>query len=538
MGSPANLAPRPLSSLTYRILAINIAALAVLIIGITYLGQYRKTLTTAELELLRTEAQLYAALAGETMQAQTNLTQQHAERYARVLSETDKNRQIIVFGQSGKFLAMAGLSAESLAKADSEPEFLPDPSAHSILDQLFNFLVKLVTVEFNLPPYPAYDKNNMKFFPDVADALQHGVGLSVWKAPDGGLLLSAASPIYRQGSMMGVLLITKTDTSIEHTFIKLRLDIFRIFVASLTITFALSLYLSGIIGHPLRQLAQATEAIRKRKSRDIQIPDFSHRHDEIGELSISIREMTQALYNRMDSIEAFAADVAHELKNPLTSLHSAVETLQRVKKEEDRERLQNVILHDVRRMDRLISDISAASRLDAALSRESVQAVCALKDVLLPLIDSLSIPMQRGAQAQHNPSIILNLPISPLFIKAHASRLSQVFQNIIGNALSFSPEGKPITITAFSNGPSVIIHVDDCGPGIPENRLETIFDRFYSERPDSESFGNHSGLGLSITRQIVKNYGGTIHAENKRDTHGNITGARFILIFQQADNEK
>lgn len=527
------LKPRPLSSLTYRILGINIAALAVLVLGILYLGQYRQALITSELELLKTEIQFYSAVASESVGDTGPFDKIKAQRYATALSEVG-NRQVVLLSGDGDFLAVAGLSAATLMNPVDETTQNGEQGFRSLLDQSFNRLVKLVAVEFDLPHYPGFtqEDKNMKNVPDVSAAMTGGLGVSVWRAKDGGLLMSAAAPIYSKAKIVAIVLVTKTDTAIEKTFSKLRFDVFRIFIAALTITFALSLYLSGIIGHPLRQLAQAAEIVRKKMGRDYQIPDFSNRKDEIGELSIALRDMTKSLHDRMDSIERFAADVAHELKNPLTSLHSAVETLQRVKKDEDRIRLQNIILHDVRRMDRLISDISAASRLDAELSREG-GGNSTMQDILLPLIDSFRKPINRGTSVSEPSQIILRMSDAPVFVRGNTNRLGQVFQNLISNALSFSKTEQPVIITVTQSSGEVVVTVDDEGPGIPEGKLAAIFDRFYTERPHAESFGSHSGLGLSIAQQIVETYDGSIHAENRRNTDGSVLGARFVVRLKE-----
>jgi two-component system sensor histidine kinase ChvG len=282
-----------------------------------------------------------------------------------------------------------------------------------------------------------------------------------------------------------------------------------------------------------------------RKGREAEIPDFSYRRDEIGELSIVLREMTQALWDRMDSIERFAADVAHELKNPLTSLKSAVETVSIVKKDKDRSKLMEVISHDIERMDRLISDISNASRLDAELSRESLEKID-LRKVLNNLIDLHKSPLDRKAgetkktsRTVKAASADVNLTLNDMseeenFVWGLETRLAQVFENLISNAISFSPAGGTVHVTIVPVRKRVVVTIEDEGPGIPENRLETIFDRFYTERPEHEDYGRHSGLGLSICKQIVTALGGQIFAENTKDEREKVTGARFTVILGRA----
>jgi two-component system sensor histidine kinase ChvG len=322
------------------------------------------------------------------------------------------------------------------------------------------------------------------------------------------------------------------------------------FGGTLVVTILLSIYLSGLIAKPLRRLMQAAESVRTGKRGDSEIPDLSYRHDEIGELSLVLRSMTQALHERMDSIESFAADVSHELKNPLTSLRSAVETLGVVKGEKDREKLMGIIGHDISRLERLINDISSASRLDAELSRENFERV-ELWDFLNRIIDLYKDPLKRAYEngpnnKQHviltDKNVSIRLEGDPGSASAYESaqvwgvedRLAQVFQNVLSNALSFSPEGGQIRVRVSAGKRRVFVNIEDEGPGIPEGKLEAIFERFYSERPAHEDYGMHSGLGLSICKQIITALGGDMSAENIKDLNGRITGARFTVVLNIA----
>jgi two-component system sensor histidine kinase ChvG len=253
------------------------------------------------------------------------------------------------------------------------------------------------------------------------------------------------------------------------------------------------------------------------------IPDFSARGDEIGDLSGALREMTSALWQRMDAIERFAADVAHEIKNPLTSLRSAVETAARIQDPGKREKLLAIVMEDVKRLDRLISDISDASRLDAELSRIEPEPVD-VGHVLGTLAEVYDV-----TQAEEGPRIRLVLPEEPLVVSGVEGRLVQVFRNLIANAVSFSPPDGTIRLSARQDEDAVVVTVEDDGPGIPEGKLEAIFNRFYTERPSGEKFGTHSGLGLSISKQIVDAHQGVIRAENRRDADGRVIGARFVV---------
>jgi two-component system sensor histidine kinase ChvG len=295
---------------------------------------------------------------------------------------------------------------------------------------------------------------------------------------------------------------------------------------ALGVTILLSIYLARTIANPILRLASAAEQVRGDRHRRYSIPDFGKRSDEIGQLAAALRDMTQALWLRIDAIERFAADVAHELKNPLTSMRSAVETAARINDPDRRQKLMNIILEDVGRLDRLISDISDASRLDAELSRENSGPVD-IRQMLAALVD-----VTETTAAQNHTLLVLDTDGKrDLVVNGIEGRLVQVFRNLIANALSFSPPGGRITLKARVENGTVVAQVLDEGPGIPEGRERDIFKRFYSERPQNEKFGVHSGLGLSISKQIVEAHGGTLVAKNRRRPDGSIVGARFVVTL-------
>jgi two-component system sensor histidine kinase ChvG len=325
-------------------------------------------------------------------------------------------------------------------------------------------------------------------------------------------------------------MLSTTDREIEDELRTVRLELMRIFGATLLLTVLLSLYLASTIARPIRRLAAAAQRAQGRGAR-IEIPEMTGRNDEIGELAGSLRAMTDALWQRMSAIESFAADVAHELKNPLSSLRSAVETVARIDDPVKQRRLMAIIQDDVERLDRLITDISDASRLDAELSRVEMSPT----DIAAML--SALVDMHAETREEHAPRLVLDLPRDqagrrrPLVVPGIESRLSQVLLNIIANAVSFSPPGGEIRIRAAAEGRAVVVTVEDQGPGIPEDKLTAIFDRFYTERPAGEKFGTHSGLGLSISKQIVEAHRGRIWAENILDPREKTTvrGARFAI---------
>ena len=301
----------------------------------------------------------------------------------------------------------------------------------------------------------------------------------------------------------------------------------------------LSLFLAGAIAGPVRRLAEAAERVRWGTKSRQEIPDFTSRSDEIGHLSGALRDMTRALYNRIDAIESFAADVAHELKNPLTSLRSAVETLPLAKKAESRQRLMSIIQHDVKRLDRLISDISDASRLDAELARADAEPVHMVR--LLEAVVSVANERRRD----NEPPIVLTIEPhasgpDAFQVVGHDSRLGQVINNLVDNARSFSPPDSTVRVTLRRRRLEVEVVVEDDGPGIEPHALDRIFERFYTDRPE-QGFGQNSGLGLSISRQIIEAHRGTIRAENRPgppDQDGEPTrlGARFIVRLPAQGN--
>jgi two-component system sensor histidine kinase ChvG len=337
-------------------------------------------------------------------------------------------------------------------------------------------------------------------------------------------VLSVAIPVQRYKQVLGALMLSTGSTEIEEEVRTVRFELLRIFGVALLVTVLLSLYLAGTIARPIRRLAAAAERGRGRRAR-VEIPDFTRRGDEIGELSGALREMTDALWQRMSAIERFAADVAHEIKNPLSSLKSAVETAVRIEEPATQRRLMAIILDDVERLDRLITDISDASRLDAELSRLELGPVD-IAAMLQALVD-----VHEATRGDGRPRLILDLPERgrSLMVPGTETRLSQVFLNVIANAVSFSPPDDEIRLTARHDGRAVLVTVEDCGPGIPEDKLTAIFDRFYSERPAGEKFGTHSGLGLSISKQIIEAHRGMIWAENRKHADGVVAGARFSI---------
>jgi len=555
--------PEPrITGLTLKIMGVNAAALIMLLLGILYLGQYQNELIEAKLETFNAEVQLIAAAIGEgasikpDIPAWQPIEETKDSTYSPILSEIKtrkmgyrfgqmSGRQIYIFNTEGKMIAdsskLDGPGGEIDVTPLAPPDAKPQNDTPNTLKKMARWVLKIFTQRKELPRYPETNLKHAKHHPNVLDAINGSGSISVWNNNEKQIILSTTAPIRNNGTIIGGILMNRRGHDIEEDLGKVWSNILIIFSGTLVITTILSIYLSGVIARPLRKLAKAAEAVRRGKSKAAEIPDLSDRNDEIGELSIALRQMTNALWERMDTIENFAADVSHELKNPLTSLRSAIETLTIVKDEAKQNKLMRIIEHDLERLDRLISDISMASRLDAELSREATETVN-LKTVLNNLIERYKTPLERSKEQNSatwdNKATLENQTITldssenkDIIVPGRESRLTQVFENLIVNALSFSPENGTITISVKPKLGHVIITIEDQGPGIPETKLETIFDRFYSERPDHEQYGQHSGLGLSICRQIIFALDGRITAENITDQNTEVTGARFSIIL-------
>ena len=541
---------RRITGMTLRIIGVNVIAVFALLLGVVYLGQYHAVLIEAKLERFETELLLVTAAISEG--ALIHLTEEDGTN--SVVLSLDQARDLSARLAATIDQRIVIFNDQDLMIADSQP-FITENSVKPIITLVKDKGRILTSVEVlkttagwiasffprynDLLVFPGVISNNGADYVDVVDAKRLNVSVSAWRNPDGQVILSSAMPIKNEGKIVGIVLLVSDADDIKSALGDMWFNILKIFLLTLLITILISIYLSGVIARPLRKLADAAENVRRGKLKHTDIPDMSDRHDEIGELSVVLREMTNALWERMDTIESFAADVAHEIKNPLTSLKSAVETAFIVTKKEDLNKLLGVIQHDIERLDRLITDISKASRLDAELSREAFERVD-LKQILHQLLDAYKNPLEREAFYSQNSSealkdgvmITLDLPDhNNIFVLGSEIRLIQVFQNIIANALSFAPVKSIVKIEAEVTLKRVTIVIEDEGSGIPDGKLADIFERFYSERPNHEAYGRHSGLGLSICKQIITAHNGVIYAENKKDRAGNIEGARFVVIL-------
>lgn len=548
------------SSLTRRIVVFNVVALCVLVSGVLYLNQFREGLIDARRQSLLTQAEIIAGAIAEsaTSNQEAQIIDPLDRRRGKPLDirpRGDMDDETVVHGlpiipeNAAPILRRLVLPTQTRARLYDKDGWLildsrqlsdsseivafelPPPAgadAEGPIGRLRDRLLRLLPGR-DLERYKEAGSQNGSIYSEVTRALG-GLPSSMERINERGeLIVSVAVPIQRYRAVLGALMLSTRGGDIDAIVRAERLAIVQVFLVALGVTILLSVVLAGTIAEPVRRLAESAEIVRRGKTRRAQIPDFTDRRDEIGELSGALRDMTNALYSRIDAIESFAADVAHELKNPLTSLRSAIETFSLAKDEAAKARLMQIIQDDVRRIDRLISDISNASRLDAELSREEMEDVniATLLETVCDLFTEtgvtgsarVKLDIEAGAHGR-----------AGLVVKGFDMRLGQVARNLIDNALSFSPAGGTVHVSARRVPRKIVITVEDEGPGIPADNFERIFDRFHTDRPDS--FGQHSGLGLAISKQIVEAHRGTIRAENrhaKDDPDGAVLGARFIV---------
>ncbi|WP_445681692.1 stimulus-sensing domain-containing protein [Radicibacter daui] len=526
-----------ISRLTLRILAVNLAALLVPVLGALYLGEYRNELIASGVESLRNQALLFSDAVAEGAAValpdeRSTLSPSQALAIVRRLSETGSVRTRL-YDADGSLIADSRRLSGGGGTVIIEELPPPDPNppwwrgTMDFLDRLFAPLTKPAGL---LRHGDTGFSANPQAYPDVVLALEGETQASLWDNGSNGFTMTVAAPVQLFKQVLGAVLLSRDSREIENALRSVRLQLLTVFAVALSVTVLLSLYLARSLARPITRLARAAERMRASPGRELTIPDFSARQDEIGHLSVALRDMTRSLWDRMDAIERFAADVAHEIKNPLTSMRSAIETATRIKDPERQGKLFAIILDDVTRLDRLITDISDASRVDAEMSRAQVEPLD-LDTVLSMLVENYRATRQDG-----QPEVSYEGP-GPGKARTQAleGRLVQVFRNLVGNAISFSPPDGAIKVRlAVRRGGGIEASVEDSGPGIPDAKLDAIFNRFYSERPAGEKFGTHSGLGLSISKQIIDALHGRIYAENRRDSRGNIIGARFVVELPPA----
>ena len=546
------------SSLTRRIVSLNIAGLVALVASILYLSQFRAGLIDARAQSLLVQGEIIAGAIAASATVDTNTITIdpdrlsdpkpgetygapdeysgldfpiNPERVAPVLRRliTPTKTRARIYDRDGALI----LDSRNLYRQGDVLRFeLPPPSEEK--PGFFERTMIAIRTWLNrgdLPLYRELGPENGKGYREVAQSLEGQEGSMVRINERGEVIVSVAVPVQRFHAVYGVLMLSTQGGDIDQMVTAERLAILKVGGVASVVMIVLSLLLASTIAGPVRRLADSAERVRRRIRTRVEIPDFTRRRDEIGHLSGALRDMTDALYNRIEAIEMFAADVAHELKNPLTSLRSAVETLPLARNENSRSRLLAVIEHDVKRLDRLISDISDASRLDAELQRQDMTPVDLhrLLNTLTSVANETKLGHDVGVQVRfegRTPEDIFSVP-------GHDSRLGQVISNLLVNAQSFSTTGGKVRIVCRRARSEIEIIVDDDGPGIRDDALERIFERFYTDRPH-QGFGQNSGLGLSISKQIVEAHGGRIWAENRAgpadpDGEPTVAGARFVV---------
>ncbi|AKR48409.1 ATP-binding protein [Acetobacter pasteurianus] len=545
---------RLISPLMRRVLLVNILPIALLGVTILFLNQFRNGLLATEVTALREQARIYAGALG---QSAVRATHPHAinpqdrgyvleESLARPLllrlTEPSPNAHARLFGPDGRLVAdnladwpETAEPAPATPRNEQRVKTIPFPPATQpgIYERFLTWLwgshnsgiVTLNTDEEDIPAQPSGTAIGTQGAPPPPP---QEAPPYIRRTARGRLIITVAEPVMHDGSTIGIIQLTRVASQVDRSLFAIRSSILSVFLMALVLTVLLSWYLSLTIARPLLRLAASAQVMRDATGRTGTVPArLLARRDEIGDVARALQASAQALWKRMDAIERFAADVSHEIKNPLSSIRSAIETLLRIEDLNQQRRLLTIINDDVRRLDRLITDISDASRLDAEMSRAKAEPVA-----IAPLLSVLA-EIQQATRQDGQPIVQTNVqgdtPESPLEVLAVEDRLVQVLRNLIGNAISFSPPNGHITLSAMPTGKMVTISVADEGPGIPQAKLDSIFDRFYSERPKNENFGQHSGLGLSISRQIIEALHGTISVDNLHNQNGQVIGACFTI---------
>ena len=498
-------------SLAHRIFAVNVLTVVLLALSVLYLDQYRNRLSKERSRQTRIEATTVAHALSYVPEAQ----------WPALLAATTRasDSRMRVYEPDGK------LAIDSWRITGPTYE-LRDPNSQKwtkdvarALDRGFNFLVGADPLDDYQEP--ALDR--LQAWPEALDARRSGrAETAVRNAPDLTPVISAAAPL--KG---GMLLVTDNDRAFTRTIRSQRANLIAIMAAVILLSALLSLFLARTIVRPLRRLALAAHRVRLGRAREVKVPRLPSRTDEIGLLARSVSDMSQSLRQRIDNIEAFAADVTHELKNPLASLRSAMDGLDRVDDPKLKQKLISVAREDVVRLDRLINDIGEAARTDAELARATFEPVD-----LGPLIEQI-VASWETRREKGDASIAFARPRkATAVVMGKPDRLARAINAIVDNAVSFSPPGGLVEVAAAHVGEEIRIRIDDEGPGVPHEAREAIFNRFHSIRPEGDSFGRHSGLGLAIAEAIVKGHGGEIDVQDRDDAP---SGARFTIRLPAAD---
>ena len=519
-----------ISPLLLRLLTLNILALFFLLGGLFSIDRYQQTLQENEFKKLEDEGRILSQAIGRTIlptegfKSQVIITAEAQETISFLLSKS--RVRIRLFSYQGDLLADSERSVgfQTRVKSVELPSLQEKNFVRIFFEKIYSYVSLLLVKTSKLSVYKENTLQQAEDYEEVLKALYGEKTRVLMQLESGKKLLGVALPVQSYKKITGAILLTLDSTNIENKLKDFRFEVFKIFFLALFLTVCVSIYLSANIVKPIRKLANATKNINPSEGRKLSIPQFSDRKDEINDLAISMKEMLNSIWNRMDAIENFAADVAHEIKNPLTSLKSAVDVSNNTTNKKQLNKLSKIINQDIKRLDRLVTDISNASRLDAELSREGMKKFN-IKKVLEETVNFYN--------RDENKILFNFIKNSNYSIYGNEQRLSQVFNNIIDNALSFNKGYRKIEILLKSNKNNIFIEISDYGPGVDKNNFNKIFDRFYTERPSKEKFGEHSGLGLSIVKQILEVHKGVIRVENRLGKNKKIIGAKFIITLKK-----
>ena len=518
-----------ISPLLLRLLTLNILALFFLLGGFFSIDRYQQTLMENEYLKLEDEGRILSQAIGRSIALTENYRPQifiTREAQITISHLLEKSRvRIRLFSYQGDLIADSKktIGYQTKVKETKLPTVKNQNIFRILFEKVYINILALIAKTSNLKIYQENVLQHADDYNEVLKALYGEETRHLRQLESGRKIFSVALPVQSYRRVSGAILLTMDSKQLENKLQDFRFEVFKVFFLALFLTICVSIYLSANIVNPIRKLAAVAKDINPAK-KNVSIPQFSDRKDEINDLAVSLKNMLNSLLDRMNAIESFAADVSHEIKNPLTSLKSAVEVVSTTKDKKQITKLSKIIIEDVKRLDRLVTDISNASRLDSELSRESMKNMDLVK-IIKNIINFYN----------RNKKIIL-FQFSrdkKYMINGNQQRLPQVFINIIDNALSFNKKNKKIEIFLKTKQNFHTIYIEDFGPGISSKNKEKIFDRFYTERPKDEKFGKHSGLGLSISKQILEAHEGSIIAKNKINKNGKITGAKFVIMLKK-----
>lgn len=545
------------ATLARRIFVANLLGLVVLVVGIFWLSQHQAWLITAKRDGLRVQGEIIAAAIAASASLETDRITFDPERLPEVegarlpyrddgfaalelslrpdkvgpvlrrLIQSTHNTRARIYGREGELIVD---TARPLTKPSSNLGHETEEQERIRVKTWWTRVIAWFDGS-DLPVYREIGSASGTYYSEVRQALRGNAPLPMLLLNERGQqIVSLAVPIQRRNATLGAVLLSTRPGEIDDILATERLIIGSLALMALLATLMASMMLDRTIAAPVRRLSAAAEHVSQSITASTDLPDYANRRDEVGQMADAFRRMTAALYRRIEASEKFAADVAHELKNPLAAARSTADALSYARTPDQQDQLVQQIQAELKRLNRLITDVSNASRLDAELARQTNEPVD-LAQVLATVVDAL-----QGLHTDADKSIVLDLrsvdSVSDvLIVKGHEGRLGQVITNLVDNAVSFAPEGGKVEVIARRLGSEIEISIEDDGPGILDDKLEKIFERFYSDRPQSDrTRGKNSGLGLSISREIVEAHGGRIWAENKRSTAGGtVCGARFVV---------